>query len=117
MDLIEPRFRVETTQKWLARLLDDGVPCGAVRDYQQVLQDKQLEALGTFLPLDHEVAGRTKVVGLPFRLRGAPVEITRTPPTLGRDTEAVLRELGYGDREIHALAETGATVPEFAAEQ
>ena len=111
MDLIEPRFRVETTQKWLERLLADGVPCGAVRDYQQVLQDKQLEALGTFLPLDHEFAGRTKVVGLPFRLRGAPVEITRTPPTLGRDTEAVLRELGYGDREIHALAETGRHRP------
>ena len=57
----------------------------------------QLEALGTFLSLDHEVAGRTKVVGLPFRLRGAPVEIVRTPPTLGRDTEAVLREHGYDD--------------------
>ena len=117
MDLIEPRFRVETTHKWLERLLADGVPCGAVRDYQQVLEDKQLEALGTFLPLDHEVAGRTKVVGLPFRLRGAPVEIARTPPTLGRDTEAVLRELGYQDKEIRALAETGATVPEYLAEQ
>jgi len=117
MDLIEPCFRVETTQNWSERLLADGVPCGAVRDYQQVLQDRQLEALGTFLPLDHEVAGRTKVVGLPFRLRGAPVEIVRAPPTLGRDTEAVLREHGYDDAEIRTLTEAGTTVPAFQAEQ
>lgn len=117
MDLIEPRFRVETKARWIERLLAKGVPCGAVQDYQQVLQDKQLEALGTFMPLDHEIAGRTKVVGLPFRLRGVPAAITRTPPTLGRDTEAVLREHGYGDAEIHAFAEQGTTAPAFLAEQ
>lgn len=117
MDLIEPCFRVERTQNWVERLLADGVPCGAVQDYQQVLHDRQLEALGTFLSLDHEVAGRTKVVGLPFRLRGAPVEIVRTPPTLGRDTEAVLREHGYDDTEIRALTDAGTIVPELLAEQ
>lgn len=117
MELIEPRFRAETTASWVERLLAKGVPCGAVQDYQQVLADPQLEALGTFLPLDHEVAGPTKVVGLPFRLRGVPVEVVRTPPTLGRDTETVLREVGYAEAEIRALAEAGTTTPELLAEQ
>ena len=117
MDLIEPRFRKEATETWAELLLASGVPCGAVHDYQQVLQDKQLEALGTFMPLEHEIAGPTKVVGLPFHLRGVPLEIRRTPPTLGRDTEAVLREFGYGDAEIRALADSGTTTPEFLAEQ
>jgi formyl-CoA transferase len=117
MDLIEPRFHTETTQAWVDRLMAKGVPCGAVQDYQQVLQDRQLATLGTFLTLNHEVAGQTKVVGLPFRLRGVPVAIERTPPTLGRDTEAVLREYGYADAEIRALSEAGTTVPEFLPEQ
>jgi crotonobetainyl-CoA:carnitine CoA-transferase CaiB-like acyl-CoA transferase len=117
MDLIEPRFRNETTRIWVERLLAQGVPCGPVRTYQQVLEDSQLAALGTFMPLDHEVAGRTKVVGLPFRLRSVPAEIERTPPTLGRDTEAVLSELGYDNAQIRALAAAGATVPQFLADR
>ncbi len=117
MDLIEPRFRANTTQVWANRLLADGVPCGAVRDYQEVLQDQQLKTLGTFMSLDHEIAGRTKVVASPFRLRSSPFEIERTPPTLGRDTNAVLREYGYDDEEIQALVKAGVTVPEFLPEQ
>lgn len=117
MDLIEPRFCAETTEAWVDRLLADGVPCGAVRDYQEVLHDQQLEALGTFVPLDHEIAGPIKVVGSPFRLRSSPLEIARTPPTLGRDTDAVLRECGYDEQEIRTLTETGVTVPEFLPEQ
>ncbi len=117
MDLIEPRFCAETTRNWVDRLLASGVPCGAVQDYQQVLADPQLAALGTFIPLDHEVAGPTRVVGAPFRLRGAPLEIARTPPTLGRDTDTVLREHGYDDAEIRALAEAGTTRPEWLKEE
>jgi crotonobetainyl-CoA:carnitine CoA-transferase CaiB-like acyl-CoA transferase len=45
------------------------------------------------------------------------VEIVRTPPTLGRDTEAVLREHGYDDTEIRALTDAGTIVPELLAEQ
>jgi len=117
MDRIEPVFRSQTTANWVERLLAKGVPCGAVTTYQDVLKDPQLEAMGTFLALDHEVAGPTKVVGLPFRLQGVSTGITRTPPTLGRDTESVLRENGFDDAEIRALAEAGTTVPQFQAEE
>ncbi|MBI2206266.1 MAG: CoA transferase [Candidatus Rokubacteria bacterium] len=116
MDLVDARFRAQTTDAWVERLVAAGVPCGPVRSYEQVVADPQLAANGTFLELDHEVAGRTRVVNLPFRIGHVPVRIARTPPTLGRDTTDVLREAGYDDGEIKALEASGVTAPAPLAE-
>jgi len=111
MDLLDPRFRGEPTDLWVERLIAAGVPCGPVRTYEQVVRDPQLAENRTFLPLEHEVAGATRVVNLPFRIRNIPVEIRRTPPTLGRDTIEVLQEVGYSEAQIKALEQQGVTAP------
>jgi len=98
-------------------VLDLTSPEGPVRTYEQVHADPQLAAIGTFLPLDHEVAGRTEVVNAPFRIGHVPVSVERTPPTLGRDTVEVLREVGYDDADIKALEAKGVTTPAFLDEE
>ncbi len=117
MELLDPRFTAETTAVWVERLVAAGLPCGPVRSYDEIVADPQLAHNGTFLPLDHEVAGPTAVVNAPFRIRGIPVGVRRTPPTLGRDTAEVLREAGYGDDEIKALEARGVTAPVLLAEE
>jgi crotonobetainyl-CoA:carnitine CoA-transferase CaiB-like acyl-CoA transferase len=101
--IIGDHFRQASTATWAERLVAAGVPCGPVMTYQEVLQDPQVRNNRTFLRMNHEIAGETRVANLPFQLNCAPVEIERTPPTLGRDTDHVLQELGYSDAEIAQL--------------
>jgi crotonobetainyl-CoA:carnitine CoA-transferase CaiB-like acyl-CoA transferase len=117
MDLLNPRFSGATTAAWVERLVAAGLPCGPVRNYDEIIGDAQLAHNGTFLPLHHEVAGDITVVSAPFRIRHIPVTVERTPPTLGRDTTAVLREAGYPDAEIAALEAQGITAAALLDEE
>jgi CoA:oxalate CoA-transferase len=43
--------------------------------------------------VDHPVAGKLKMPGIPIKLSATPGAILRPAPTLGEHTEEVLREL------------------------
>jgi crotonobetainyl-CoA:carnitine CoA-transferase CaiB-like acyl-CoA transferase len=51
--------------------------------------------------------GVLDLVASPLRLSGSPVTYRRAPPTLGQDTQDVLRELNYSDQEILSLRNSG----------
>lgn len=117
MELIEPAFLKQSTADWQEKLIASGVPCGPVRTYREVLDDPQLVANGMFLDMDHEVAGRAKVVGLPFRIGEITAVVDRSAPTLGQDTESILREAGYDDSAIIDLAARGVTTARYASDE
>jgi crotonobetainyl-CoA:carnitine CoA-transferase CaiB-like acyl-CoA transferase len=78
-------------QYWIARLTEAGVPCGSVRNLQEVFDDPQLAARRMIEDLEHATIGPLRMLGLPVKLSNTPGSIRAVPPRLGEHTDAVLR--------------------------
>src|SRR5438105_3022088 len=89
---------------WIERLSAAGVPCGSVRNLQEVFDDPQLAAREMVTRLEHAVAGPLQLLGVPVKLSDTPGGVRRAPPTRGQHTDAVLRnDLGLPAAEIDRL--------------
>src|SRR5688572_17254456 len=84
------------------RLLAVGVPAGPVRDVAQVWADDHTRHRA----MAAEV-GAYRGFGLPIKFSRTPGAIARTPPRYGAHGREVLRESGFTDAEIDALARAG----------
>lgn len=73
-----------------------------------IVADPQLQAIGTVRRVHDEELGEIAMQGALFRMSegDAPTRFTGRPP--GADTTAVLRELGYDEAQLDALAADGA---------
>ncbi|RLM83638.1 CoA transferase [Halobellus sp. Atlit-38R] len=86
------------------RLLDRGIPCGAVQTIQEVLNDPHLQERDSVVEIDHPEAGEIKVPGSPIKFSESPDAAIEPSPTKGEHNEEVLRSrLGLSDIEIEEL--------------
>ena len=79
-------------QEVLAVLGKAGVPCGAIFDTQEVLDDPHMNARGAIETIDHPTRGRFRVPGCPIRLTSGKAATT-PPPLAGQHTDEVLAEV------------------------
>jgi crotonobetainyl-CoA:carnitine CoA-transferase CaiB-like acyl-CoA transferase len=102
--ILAERLRTAPRQHWIDRLKAAGVPCGAVRDLSEVFADPQLAARDMVAAVEHETIGAMQLVGVPIKMSETPGAVRSAPPTLGRDTDRVLRgDLGLSDEELGEL--------------
>lgn len=107
--LLVERLRTRPVADWLTKLKAAGVPCGGVRDLEQVFSDPQIVERAMVVALDHPIAGAIRQLGVPVKLDGTPGAVRTPPPALGQHTDAVLRDdLGFDPEEIARLREVGA---------
>ncbi|MCX8115590.1 MAG: CoA transferase [Burkholderiaceae bacterium] len=97
-----------TRAEWIAAFDAAGVPVGPVHSIGEALSHPQTLARGMVVDLDHPQAGHTRALGCPVHFSETPTSIDRPAPLLGEHTREVLREVGYSDGEIDALAADGA---------
>ena len=106
----EALFSVRTTGEWLQLLGQAGVPAGAVRFTEEMLEDEQVVASGAVVELQHPVVGKVKMPGPLAWMSDTPLEAKAASPALGQHTDELLGSLGYTGEQVQRLRDMGVTV-------
>jgi crotonobetainyl-CoA:carnitine CoA-transferase CaiB-like acyl-CoA transferase len=105
---VADRLRTKPRQHWIERLNAAGVPCGSVRNLQELFDDPQLEAREMIARVEHATIGQLRTLGVNVKLSDTPGGVRSAPPTLGQHTDAVLRnDLGLSAADVAALRARG----------
>jgi crotonobetainyl-CoA:carnitine CoA-transferase CaiB-like acyl-CoA transferase len=102
--LVAAALALHPRQYWIDRLTAAGVPCGSVRDFQELFADPQVLAREMVAELDHSTIGPLRALGIPVKLSDTPGTLRTPPPTLGQHTDAILQgDLGMSAAEVARL--------------
>jgi len=105
-ELLQENVEERRRENLVEELLDASVPCAPVKEIDEVADDPHLKERGMINEIDHPEFGPIAVPGLPIRLSNSESPDIEPSPTLGRDTEAVLRNrLGLSEDELGRLKE------------
>ena len=108
VSLLQKHFDVQPVVYWVERLLEAGVPCGAINDIADVLSDEQVMARDMLLQIPHPTLGTLQQTGIPVKFSETPGAIKQHPPLLGEHTQQILLELGYSESQVADLEQAGA---------
>jgi formyl-CoA transferase len=105
--IVEGWTEKRTKHEVMEQLGAAGVPCGAVLDSTEIMEDEHLRRSGMIVDVDHPTRGRMAVPGSPIRLSASPTEVTRAPLLGEHNAEVYGRLLGLGEAEVAALRRDG----------
>jgi crotonobetainyl-CoA:carnitine CoA-transferase CaiB-like acyl-CoA transferase len=109
MALVEATFRERTTEEWLARLHEHGVPAAPIQTVDRVLADPQIGHREMVVALEHPRHGRLPTLGTPIKVDGEMGLAPAPPPRLGQHTEEILTKLlKYPETRTAELRTAGA---------
>ena len=107
-EILDNLFAAHTTRYWLEVFEKSGLPHGPVNMLKEAFSHPQIGARHMVQSVDHSaaIAGRINVLGIPVKFSGTPGSIRSAPPSLGLNTDEVLREL-YTEEEIAQMRADG----------
>lgn len=86
-------FRLDSTANWLTKLNDARIPVAPVNNFQQALNDPQVQHRNMVVELKHPSGKSTKGPGNPIKLSRSNEESFSAAPLLGQNTDELMAEL------------------------
>ena len=102
-------FSTDTANHWDGVLRKAGVPSGQLKNLDDVVENPQLKFRNTLTTMS-DVPGIDEALtflGAGFTVDETPTRPTTVPPTLGRDSDDILTEIGINRLEIKRLRKIG----------
>ena len=92
--ILEKVLKKKTIKEWVNGLIKLNVPCGPINNIKQVFDDPQVKSRKMKISMSHKKMKNKKInlVGSPLNFSESPVKYKKTPPTLGEDTDKILKE-------------------------
>jgi formyl-CoA transferase len=98
----------QRTKHEVMRLMGEaGVPCGAVLDTVELLNDPHMKERGMVVTIDHPVRGRFTMPGCPVRLEDSPVDVVSAPLLGQHNAEVYGKMLGMTGQDLERLKQEG----------
>ncbi|GAA4344062.1 CoA transferase [Variovorax defluvii] len=106
---VEQHLATKTTAQWRELLKSADIPVFPVHTFETLLDDPHLKDIGFFREQEVPALGAIRETAVPSEWYGTPPSNYRPPPALGEHSAEILRELGYSDEDIEAMAFQGVT--------
>jgi crotonobetainyl-CoA:carnitine CoA-transferase CaiB-like acyl-CoA transferase len=107
--IVETALASWTADDLVAALMEDGIPCSPVRNFEEVFADPHIVDRGVVVEIKHPKLGTVKSIRNPVVFEHDAPSIERAAPLLGQHSAEILREFGYSDAEIDGFAKSGVT--------
>jgi formyl-CoA transferase len=96
-----------TKHEVMKTLGDVGVPCGAVFDSVELLNDPHLRTRGMIVDIEHPARGKLSIPGCAIQLEKSPVEVKAAPLLGQHNAEVYGHMLGLTPGQLAELGEQG----------
>lgn len=90
---LRPEMEKRTVDEWIAALEEKGIPCAPINDMARICNDPQVKAREMLVELEHPVAGKMQVPGIPMKFSETPGAIRTAAPLLNHDIYEILNDL------------------------
>jgi len=101
--LVESFTSTRTKHEVMERMGKAGVPCGAVLDSTEIMNNEHLRQRGMVVDIEHPTRGKMPMLGSPIRMSASPVEVTPAPLLGEHNAEVYGKILGLNDEDLAAL--------------
>jgi crotonobetainyl-CoA:carnitine CoA-transferase CaiB-like acyl-CoA transferase len=104
LEFMRTTFRQKTLDEWDAELADLEICWGRVQTFSEVLDDPLFREREMFLELEGNSGEKQAAIGVPVKLSDTPGSVRNAAVDFGESTPAILKELGYTEKEIEKFA-------------